>query len=154
MSIETVTIRELVQGDAERVMELDREITGDDRSSTWDEYVGRLLSIIALDSLEYPPWGCFVAESEGEIVGFLMSERQSQAYGLPPGVRIVAIAVHPEYRRRQVGSELVRALCEKSRAEGIERVFSVLLSEDERDARFLERQGFETADFKVLSREA
>ena len=154
MSTETVTIRELVQGDAERVIELDREIGGDDRSATWDQYVGRLLSIIALDSFEYPPWGCFVAETGGKLIGFLMSERQSQTYGLPPGVRIVAIAVHPDYRRMKVGSQLVEMLCEKSRAEGIEQVFSVLLSEDERDAVFLERQGFETSNFKVLSRAA
>ena len=153
-STETVTIRELLQGDAEQVMELDRLISGTDRSSTWDQYVGRLLSIIALDSFEYPPWGCFVAEVNGEIIGFLMSERQSQAYGLPPGVRIVAIAVHPAFRRRKVGSQLVRALCEKSREEGIDRVFSVLLSEDERDAEFLEGQGFAPADFRVLSRSA
>lgn len=150
----TVTVRELVQGDAERVIQLDRLITGADRSATWDQYVGRLLSIIALDSFEYPPWGCFVAECGNEIIGFLMAERQTQAYGLPPGVRIVAIAVHPDYRRRGVGAQLVEALCDRARAEGIDDVFSVLPEEDERDSAFLERQGFKAAQFKVLTRSA
>jgi GNAT superfamily N-acetyltransferase len=151
-----IDIRELQQGDAENVMALDQEIRGPDRSSTWDQYVGRVLDIIALDSLEYAPWGCFVAvdrDRGGEIIAFLMSERQTASYGLPPGVRIVAMAVHPDYRRQGIGSRLVDMLTEKAKAEGVCNMFSVLLDEDERDASFLERNGFSGAHFKVFRKE-
>lgn len=50
-------------------------IQGYDRSPTCDAYVKRLLSIIELDWLRYPPWGRFVAEDESGFVGFLLSER-------------------------------------------------------------------------------
>ena len=151
-----IEIRELQQGDAESVLALDQEIRGPDRSLTWDQYVGRVLEVIALDSLEYAPWGCFVAtdqERDGEIVAFLMSERQSSTYGLPPGVRIVAMAVHPDYRRNGIGSRLVEALTAKAKSDGIHSMFSVLLDEDERDAAFLERNGFTGAHFKVFTKD-
>ncbi len=151
-----ISIRELYQGDAERVLALDQEIRGPDRSATWDQYVGRVLEIIALDSLEYAPWGCFVAidEDQGdEIVAFLMSERQTASYGLPPGVRVVAMAVHPDYRRQGLGSRLIDALTQKAKADGLDNMFSVLLDEDERDASFLERNGFSGAHFKVFTKE-
>ena len=151
-----IAIRELLQGDAESVLTLDQEIRGPDRSVTWDQYVGRVLDIIALDSLEYAPWGCFVAVDkgrDGEIVAFLMSERQTASYGLPPGVRVVAMAVHPDYRRQGVGSQLIDALTQKAKADGLSNMFSVLLDEDERDASFLERNGFSGAHFKVFTKE-
>ena len=115
-----IEIRELQQGDAESVLLLDQEIRGPDRSLTWDQYVGRVLEVIALDSLEYAPWGCFVAvdreSDDNDVVAFLMSERQSSTYGLPPGVRIVAMAVHPDYRRMGIGSQLVEALTNKAQS--------------------------------------
>ncbi len=118
--------------------------------------MGRLLNVIALDSLEYVPWGCFVAtdsENEGRIVAFLMSERQTPTYGLPPGVRIVAMAVHPDYRRSGIGSRLVNTLGEKAKSEGLGNIFSVLLDEDERDAAFLGRNGFSDANYTVYKKE-
>ena len=90
-----VDVRQIRQTDSEAVRTLDSRIQGDDRSLTWDTYVEGLLSIIELDWLQYPPWGYFVAEDEPGLVGFLLSERQTTAYGLPPGARIVAMAVDP-----------------------------------------------------------
>ena len=105
-----VDVRQIRQTDSEAVRALDSKIQGDDRSVTWDTYVERLLSIIELDWLQYPPWGCFVAEDESGLVGFLLSERQTTAYGLPPGARIVAMAVVPSKRRAGIGKQLVGAL--------------------------------------------
>ena len=171
-----ITIRELQQGDADDVLALDQAIRGTDRAATWDQYVGRVLEIVALDALEYAPWGCFVAVEDHrddadadcdaeaddddepaelpapEIIGFLMSERQTPAYGLPPGARIVAMAVHPAYRRQGIGSQLVDRLAEKARAEGVTSMFSVLLDEDERDAEFLSRNGFTDASFTIYAK--
>ena len=151
-----IDIRELRQGDAQEVLKLDQRIRGADRSTTWDQYVERLLNIVALDSLEYAPWGCFVAtesEQDDRIVGFLMSERQASTYGLPPGVRIVAMAIDPEHRRQRIGARLVETIAAKAKSEGIDKIFSVLLAEDERDAAFLAHCGFKTAAFKVFSKE-
>ena len=78
-------IRQIRQDDASVVHVLHASIQGDDHSATWNTYVERLLSIIELNWLQYPPWGCFAVEDESGLVGFLLSERQTTAYGLPPG---------------------------------------------------------------------
>jgi GNAT superfamily N-acetyltransferase len=145
-------IRQIRQDDAAAVRALDASIQGDGRSATWDTYVERLLSIIELDWLQYPPWGCFVAEDESGLVGFLLSERQATAYGLPPGARIVAMAVEPSKRRLGIGRQLVEALEVQARTEGIEQIYSVLLAEDERDSKFLESSGFNASELKIYAK--
>ena len=144
-----IDIRQIRQTDSKAVRTLDSMIQGDDRSATWDTYVDRLLSIIELDWLQYPPWGCFVTEDESGLVGFLLSERQTTAYGLPPGARIVAMAVDPSKRRAGIGKRLVAALEDQARSEGIDQIYSVLLTEDDRDSRFLESAGFNASDLKI-----
>lgn len=146
-------IRPLSQSDSEAVRQLDKEILGPDRSATWDTYLDRFLAIVEMDALPYPPWGCFVAEEEGRLVGFLFAERQSTVYGLPPGARIVAIAVHPDFRHRDVGTGLVNSLIAQCENEGITQVFAALLAADRRDAQFLRSLGFDGAKVRVFVKE-
>ena len=147
-----INIRPITQTDADAVRTLDSSIQGGDRSATWDTYVERLLSIIELDWLQYPPWGCFVAEDESGLIGFLLAERQTTAYGLPPGARIVAMAVESSKRRLGVGKLLVNALEWQAHSEGIKQIYSVLLAEDDRDSKFLESAGFNASDLKIFSK--
>jgi len=149
---ELIDVRQIRQTDADAVRALDSSIQGKDRSVTWDTYAERLLSIIELDWLQYPPWGCFVAEDESGLVGFLLAERQTTAYGLPPGARIVAMAVDPSKRRAGIGISLVSALEAQSKEEGIEQIYSVLLAEDDRDSKFLESAGFNASDLKIYAK--
>ncbi len=146
-----VTIRRLTDSDADDVRKLDGLILGPDRSGTWDEYVGRFLATSKVSVMSMPTWGSFVAEEDGELVGFILAERQSAGYGLPPGVRIVAIAVHPEHRRKGIGRLLVQALKNDSKARGVRQIFSALRAEDERDFNFLMSCGFDGANVRVLT---
>ena len=147
-----IVIRQLRQDDAEAVRELDGQILGPDRSTTWDEYVERFLRVADLEALILPPWGCHVAEVEGSVVGFILAEWQTTGYGLPPGARIVSVAVHPDYRSRGVGRKLVEGLARECAASGLGQIFSVLRADDERDIRFLEACGFDAAGVRVLGR--
>ena len=45
------------------------------------------------------------------------------------------------------------ALTAKAKSDGVTSMFSVLLDEDERDASFLERNGFSSAQFKVFTKD-
>ncbi len=146
-------IRPLSQSDSEAVRELDHKILGPDRSATWDTYLDRFLAIVEMDALPFPPWGCFVAEENGSLIGFLFAERQSTVYGLPPGARIVAIAVHPDNRHDDVGTGLVNSLIAQCENEGIEQIFAALLAADRRDARFLRSLGFDGAAVRVFVRQ-
>lgn len=147
-----ITVRRLRREDADAVRELDSLILGRDRSSTWAEYVDRFLAFSKLGTLALPWSGSQVAEMEdAAVVGFLLAERQSSGYGMPPGVRVVAIAVHPEYRNHGIGRKLVEALKTDCRRQGIKNVYSVLHEQDERDAEFLQACGFKPAPVKVFN---
>ncbi|NQW16755.1 MAG: GNAT family N-acetyltransferase [Chloroflexi bacterium] len=148
-----MNVRQLVLSDIEAVESLDHAIRGPDRSKTWDFYIDRVLRTGYLGALPHPPWGCFVAENDDELIGFIVAERQMPTYGLPPGARIVALAVGNEYRRRGVGKALVDKLVEGCRKSGLDNIYSILLDEDDRDASFLESAGFGPANFKVFNRE-
>ena len=147
-----VVIRQLRQDDARAVRELDGLIVGPDRSATWDRYVERFFQVADLEAMILPPWGCHVAEGDSGLVGFIFAEWQSTGYGMPPGARVVAIAVHPEHRGRGVGRRLVEALAAECKNSGIEQIYSVLRADDERDIRFLQACGFDAARATVLGR--
>ena len=146
-----ITIRRLSEDDADNVRKLDGLILGPDRSGTWDEYIGRFLATSKVSVMSLPTWGSFVAEEDGELVGFILAEQQSAGYGLPPGVRIVAIAVHPEHRRKGIGRLLIQGLKNDTKSRGIGQIFSALRAEDERDLTFLASCGFDGAHVKVLT---
>lgn len=149
-----VTVRRLQRDDAEAVRELDSMILGQDRSTTWAEYIDRFLAFSRLGTQALPWSGSQVAEVEDGVVGFLLAERQSSGYGLPPGVRMVAIAVHPDFRNIGIGRKLVEALRVDTRRQGMKHIYSVLQDRDERDAEFLQSCGFEPAPVKVFVAEA
>jgi GNAT superfamily N-acetyltransferase len=149
-----IAVRRLRREDAEAVRELDSLILGKDRSSTWAEYVDRFLAFSKLGTLALPWSGSQVAEKGDAVVGFLLAERQSSGYGMPPGVRVVAIAVHPEYRNHGIGRQLVEALKADCKRQGIKNVYSVLQDRDERDADFLMACGFKPAPVRVFSLDA
>lgn len=149
-----IVVRRLQRDDAEAVRELDSLILGQDRSSTWAEYIDRFLAFSRLGTQALPWSGSQVAEFNDGVVGFLLAERQSSGYGLPPGVRIVGVAVHPEFRKQGVGRKLVEALRADSKRQGIKHMYSVLQARDERDAEFLEGCGFKPAEVKVFVSEA
>ncbi len=151
---DAVSVRRLQREDAAAVRELDGLILGEDRSSTWAEYVDRFLAFSRLGTQALPWSGSQVAEVEDGVVGFLLAERQSSGYGLPPGVRIVAVAVHPDFRNLGVGRQLVDALRADAKRQGIKHLYSVLQDRDERDAEFMRNCGFELAPVKVFVAEA
>ncbi|MBT5253811.1 MAG: GNAT family N-acetyltransferase [Chloroflexi bacterium] len=109
-----------------------------------------MLSIIELDWLQYPSRGCYVAETY--LVRFLLAERQTTAYVLQPGARIVAIAVEPSLRRARIGKILVQALERQARYENIKQIYSILLAEVESDSKFLESYRSSTSDLKIYAK--
>jgi N-acetylglutamate synthase-like GNAT family acetyltransferase len=149
---EKIVVRPLQASDAAAVRRLDRLILGRDRSGTWDAHVERFLDTADIEALPEPPFGSHVAEWQGEIVGFVLSEFQAGEYGLPRGAWIVAVAVAPEMRRTGVGKRLVEALLEQCRKQGVEDVYAVVRPGDGRVADFLAACGMEASKVTVLGR--
>lgn len=152
MTTAKITVRPMRSDDSDDVRALDRLILGDDRSSTWDAHVQRFMEAADYGALAHPPQGCFVARQSGELQGFILAERQAGEYGLPSGMWIVAVGVHPDARRHGIGRMLVERLQEQCEQQGVTEIYSVLRPEDDRDRDFLESCGLTASPITVLGK--
>lgn len=152
MTTARITLRPMRSDDAEEVRELDRLILGEDRSSTWDSHVARFLEATDYGALAHPSQGCFVARQGGKLQGFIIAERQSGEYGLPSGMWIVAVGVHPDARRHGIGRMLVERLQRQCEEQSIGELYAVLRPEDDRDINFLRSCGLVESPITVLGK--
>lgn len=150
MVVPKVTIRPMRSDDADEVRRLDQLILGDDRSSTWDQQVTRFIELSDYGALPHPSLGCFVALRNNVLAGFLLAEVQAGEYGLPRGMWVVAVGVHPDERRQGIGRMLVEQLQAQCAERGIDSIYAVLRPEDTRDMTFLASCGLSASPITVL----
>ena len=84
----------------------------------------------------------FVAEVEGRVCGFILGR---VAYVGEPATQvgsIIILGVHPDYWRRDIGTQLVDAICEKYCSKGIKTVHTRIDQRDKQLLGFFERMGF------------
>ncbi len=139
---DTIKIRHLRAEDIPHLQEIDRKIT--QRSTTWDNvdiYLagGPLLS--------------FIAELNGEVIGFLLGDVKSYEFGLAQSAWIETIGVSPDHQRDGVGRMLVSAFLDHCRRSNISNV-QVLVRQDDRALHgFLDAMSFhrgEMVNFQKL----
>lgn len=82
------------------------------------------------------PSTCFVAEEDGQVVGAILAGHDGRRGW------IYHTAVSQEYRRRGIGTALVRAALNALTEEGITKVALVVFSRNQDGNRFWEKQGF------------
>lgn len=150
MAIPKISIRPMRADDADAVRRLDHLILGDDRSNTWDLHVTRFIELGDYGTLSHPSLGCFVAHRNHVLTGFLLAEVQAGEYGLPRGMWVVAVGVHPEERRHGIGRMLVEQLQQQCVERGIDEIYAVLRPEGTRDLGFLESCGLTLSSITVL----
>ncbi|MDA0676733.1 MAG: GNAT family N-acetyltransferase [Chloroflexi bacterium] len=150
MAVPRISIRPMRPDDAEEVRRLDQLILGEDRSQTWDDHVTRFIELSDYGALPHPSLSCFVAHRNNRVIGFLLSELQAGEYGLPRGMWIVAVGVHPDERRQGIGRLLVDELRRQCVQRGIEDLYAVLRPDDSRIAAFLASCGLEQSAVTVM----
>jgi GNAT superfamily N-acetyltransferase len=83
--------------------------------------VGRFRTKVLLD-LNFNPEGLLVCQSEGDLVGFVLSIKRQVplfTHGLEPELSwITAFGVHPDHRRRGIGTHLLKATTDRLRRSG------------------------------------
>lgn len=99
----------------------------------------------------YENWGtdndlAFVAEKDGKRVGIAWSrifKASNKGYGfVDENTPEVSISIHPEYRNKGIGTQLLRSLLQEAALKG---TVKVSLSTDKRNraVNFYKREGFE-----------
>lgn len=97
-----VKIREMTEADLPKVKEVDRALVGSERALSWPLRVEAHWWV-------YRPLLNFVAEIDGEVVGFLLGDIRGAEYGTDISGWIDMMGVAPRYQRRGIAKMLVDA---------------------------------------------
>ena len=104
------------------------------------------ISITYRDLIANEPGGpldlSFVAETKGQMVGFIFARLEFVYIPLVEVCLIYSVAVDPEYQGRRIGSTLVQKLMDHCRLEDIDTIRALVAQDDEPLRRFVEYLGF------------
>lgn len=129
----TIRVRPFVQGDMERV----KEIEGASM---------RYLTPLSSLSIHYEivPEGFLVAEVKNRVVGFIIANIRCTQDGRKE-VHILSIAVDPMYRRQGIGAALIRNAIKVFKVSGVSRIGLEVNVKNTDARRFYTRLGFKEA---------
>jgi ribosomal protein S18 acetylase RimI-like enzyme len=95
----------------------------------------------------------FVAETDGKLVGFILTQPTSYVQGAKREIRLEYIAVLPEARKMGIGSSLISKVVNHARSLGVKILYTTLNPNNSESSRLLVRHGFEVKDWKQAKRE-
>ena len=116
-----------------------RALTGADFRAVstydWSPLVAERDTIYLFLAHDHSPYGLVAEDGKGRALGYVISARSAD------GSRVFVFHVHvrPAFRRKGIGTALMRALEEKAAADGVELVWFLA---NERAARFYSRLGY------------
>ena len=137
-------VRPVVLQDLDAIFSIDKEIRAVGKAITYANLTteqifnkkSRIEEISKLFGLG------FVAEVDGQVHGFVLSEvAHLRAPAIELGV-ILIIGVHPDYQRKGIATKLVNTLAEKYRSKGIKRMRIAIDERDKDLISFIEHMGF------------
>jgi len=103
---EEVNIRAMREEDLQRVKDIDGALVGPGRAPSWP------LEVEAEWWVHRPSLN-FVAEVDGEVVGFLLGDIRGAQYGTDMSGWIDMMGVAPEHQHQGIGRKLVEAFWEE-----------------------------------------
>jgi ribosomal protein S18 acetylase RimI-like enzyme len=124
------TVRPIHEGDVEAIVQIDALVTGDKRAGFWRGVLAAYLAAEGEQREGLSPDLCQIAELDGRVVGFMVGDIQSWQFGMPRSGRIVTVGVHPEYRRRDVGTGLMDAMLDVFRKFRVHRLHCLVEAGD------------------------
>lgn len=127
--------------DIDAIVSIDEKISGRYRPEVWERRIGYYL--------RRDPESSVVAESGGEVVGFMLGEVRSGEFGLEePTGWIEVLGVDPDHRGKAVGRHMAEAMLAHFRAQGAQSV-RTLVDEDMAEIRgFFAALGFEPSSLR------
>ncbi len=88
-----------------------------------------------------------VAYLEGKPVGFILGDVKPRWYLEPESAWLIAIVVHPNYRRQGIGRRLIAEFFEQVRELGLKKICVIAGLTDEETLCFLQKMGFKRGRF-------
>ena len=136
----SVEIRTLQQKDFDAVVEIDEKVFRQSRPEYYESKFAR-----ALDEKNRVVTS-LVAESDGQVVGFVMGELFLGEYGIPDTTATLdTVGIHPDCQRKGVGKQLMDQFVRHLRKAGVEKINTLVDWNDWQMIRFFDSNGFEPA---------
>jgi ribosomal protein S18 acetylase RimI-like enzyme len=139
-----LTIRPVRRGDLEAVIDIDTQVTGLEKREYW-RAVYRRYGEAATAGAQF-----LVAESGGEVIGFVIGEVRDWEFGAPPCGWVFAIDVRPDARLAGIGTRLLASICAGFRRTGVRKVRTMLASDNTLILSFFRSQGMMAGRFIPL----
>jgi ribosomal protein S18 acetylase RimI-like enzyme len=96
---------------------------------------------------------CFVAESDGQIVGFMISYILTAGFGVAKSAWIATLGVSPNHMGEGIGAKLAEEIFEIYRAQGIENVYTSVRWDSTDLLSFFKTLGFDRSNFINLRKD-
>ena len=144
MASDGATIRRMDEGDLSGVNQISHLLFGKERVSTWPQAVETHWK-------EHPPTLNFVAEQDGQVVGFLLGGIRQARRMVPLAGWIDIMGIHPDYQRKGIGRRLVEAFneeCKRSSAS----ISVAIKKKDKALKKFFGTMGFRERDLVTLEK--
>jgi len=139
-----VSIRSVRPADLAQVIAIDSIVTGLEKADYW-----RMIHRRYGDA-ERAGRRFLVAEADGSVAGFVIGEVRDWEFGSPPCGWVFAIDVHPKFRLAGLGTQLVSAMADWFRAEGVDTMRTILARDNTLILSFFRSLGMTTGPFIPL----
>ncbi len=137
--MENVIVRKLRQEDTPAIVRIYQSITQTPEAIDIQEVVGE----VAKQEIN----GCFVAEKDGQIVGYMISKVLVGSFGDQKSAWILMAGVLPEYMGKGIGSQLAQSIFKFYKSKGIPAVHTSMRWYDADVLSFFKTIGFNRSDF-------
>ncbi len=141
------TIREIAVEDAGRIREIDAVNSGIAKENYWKARIQKFKTQTGDESQHSLG---YVAETEGKIIAYILSEVRAWEFGSPPCGWIFAVGIDPPYRRHGVASALCRHVCRQFQAVGIKHIRTMVRRDNLDMLSFFRASGFRSGPFVEL----
>ncbi len=141
-----VTIRKAILTDFDAVIELDLGAT-ENKPAYWRGIFERYVTTGR-------EGGFFlVAETNDEIIGFIVGEVRAWEFGSPPCGWVFALSVSPDARELGIGQHMLQEMCQRLKKSGVTTVRTMVDREDKLTLSFFRSQGLRTGPYIELEKQ-
>jgi ribosomal protein S18 acetylase RimI-like enzyme len=140
-------VRPVEAADLDQVIAIDAEITRKEKTDYWYELFYRYGAGRSRQRL------FLVAETAGEIHGFIIGEVRDWEFGSPPCGWVFGISVRPGSRLAGIATRLLEAICAGFRHAGVDKVRTLIARDNSLVLSFFRSQAMMAAPFIPLEKD-
>jgi ribosomal protein S18 acetylase RimI-like enzyme len=142
--VKDMQIRRLKIEDAEPITRIYAAITRKPASADFKRVVE--------DHARREDGACFVAEMNGQVVGFMISTILTAGFGMAKSAWIATLGVSPDHMGQGIGAGMAEAIFAYYRSHGIENVYTAVRWDSTDMLSFFKTLGFDRSNFINLRR--